>query len=372
MPKDPDSKYMSLALRLARRAEGMTSPNPLVGAVIVKGGRIIGRGYHRKAGLPHAEIEAFLDAERKGHSLKDSTLYVTLEPCCHTGKKTPPCVDAIIEKGVSKLVVGTLDLNPNVNGKGIRILRENGIDVKVGVLEDRCREINEAFFKYVTTGMPFTILKLAVTLDGKIATFTGDSKWIGSETQRRYAHKLRNRVDAILVGIETVIRDNPQLTVRLGNKSDHQPTPVVLDSKLRIPIDAKLLSLHKSPIIATTPLCNPRRIEDLEKIGARILFIDQEKNGRVDVSSLIKKLGDMEITSVLVEGGSEIAASFLKDGIVDKVVFFYAPKIIGSEGISMVGKLNISEVKDALSIEKIRVKTIGEEFIVEGYIQEKL
>ena len=368
MPKDPDSKYMSLALRLAKRGEGMTSPNPLVGAIVVKRGKIIGKGYHRKAGLPHAEVEAFLDAERKGHNLKGSTLYVTLEPCCHTGKRTPPCVDAIIEKGVSKLVVGTLDLNPNVSGKGIRILREKGIEVKVGVLEDRCREINEIFFKYITTGTPFIILKLAATLDGKIATFTGASKWIGSETQRRYAHELRNRVDAIVVGIETVIQDNPQLTVRLGKKSDHQPTPVVLDSKLRIPIDAKLFSLHNSPIIATIPSGNPRRVEDLEKIGARILFVNQEKNGHVDILNLVEKLGDMGITSVLVEGGSETAASFLKNGIVDKVVFFYAPKIIGSEGISMVGKLNVSEVKNALSIKKIRVKTIGEEFIVEGYV----
>lgn len=369
MPKDPDSKYMYLALRLAKRAEGMTSPNPLVGAIAVKEGEIIGKGYHRKAGLPHGEIEAFLDAERKGHNLKGSTLYVTLEPCCHTGKRTPPCVDAIIEKGISKLVVGTLDLNPNVGGKGINILREKGIEVKAGVLENRCREINEAFFKYIATGMPFITLKLAATLDGKIATFTGDSKWIGSETQRKYVHELRNRVDAILVGIETVIQDDPQLTVRLGKKAHHQPTPVVLDSKLRIPIGTKLLSLHKSPIIATTTSAgSPGKVEDLEKMGARVLFVDQEKNGRVDVLNLVKKLGESEITSVLVEGGSETAASFLKNGIVDKIVFFYVPKIIGSEGVSMVGKLNISEVKDALSIKKIRVKTIGEEFIVEGYV----
>jgi diaminohydroxyphosphoribosylaminopyrimidine deaminase / 5-amino-6-(5-phosphoribosylamino)uracil reductase len=369
MPENPDSKYMSLALRLAKRAEGMTSPNPLVGAVVVKGAKILGKGYHKKAGLPHAEIEAFLDAERKGQNLKDSTLYVTLEPCCHTGKRTPPCVEAIFEKGISKVVVGTLDLNPNVSGGGVEILREKGIEVKVGVLEQRCREINEAFFKYITTGMPFIVLKLATTLDGKIATFTGNSKWIGSETQRKYAHNLRNKVDAVVVGIETVIRDNPQLTVRLGKKSNHQPTPVVLDSRLRTPLDSNLLILHKSPIIATTPVADPKRAKDLEKIGARVLFLDLEENGRIDVLNLVKKLGDMEITSVLVEGGSEVAASFLKKGIVDKIVFFYAPKIIGGEGVSMVGRLKISEVKNALSIRKIRIKTIGEEFIVEGYIE---
>jgi diaminohydroxyphosphoribosylaminopyrimidine deaminase / 5-amino-6-(5-phosphoribosylamino)uracil reductase len=368
MPKNFDSKYMSLALRLAQRAEGITSPNPLVGAAVVNSGKILGKGYHRKAGFPHAEIEAFLDAERKGHNLKGSTLYVTLEPCSHTGKKTPPCVDAVIERGISKVVVGTLDLNPKVSGKGVKILREKGIEVKVGVLEDRCKEINEAFFKYITTGLPFITLKLAATLDGKIATFTGNSKWIGSETQRKYTHSLRNKVDAILVGIETVIQDDPQLTVRLDKKSGREPTPIVLDSKLRIPINTKLLSHHKSPIVAITPSGNIGRVEDLERMGARILFVNPEENGRIDVVELVKKLGHMEITSVLVEGGSDTAASFLKNGVVDKVVFFYAPKIIGSEGISMVGRLNISEVKNALSIKKIRVKTIGEEFVVEGYI----
>lgn len=368
MLKNLDSKYMSLALRLAKRAEGITSPNPLVGAAVVKSGKILGKGYHRKAGFPHAEIEAFLDAERKGHNLKGSTLYVTLEPCSHTGKKTPPCVDDIIERGISKVVVGTLDLNPKVSGNGVRILKEKGIEVKVGVLEDRCKEINEAFFKYITTGLPFITLKLAATLDGKIATFTGNSKWIGSEAQRKYSHSLRNKVDAILVGIETVIQDDPQLTVRLGKKSAREPTPIVLDSKLRIPINTKLLSHHKSPIIATTPSGNIRRVEDFERMGSRVLFVDPEENGRVNVLELVKKLGRMEITSVLVEGGSDTAGSFLKNGVVDKVVFFYAPKIIGSEGISMVGKLNISEVKNALTIKKIRVKTMGEEFVVEGYI----
>lgn len=372
MPKNPDSKYMSIALRLAKRAEGMTSPNPLVGALVVKRGKILGKGYHKKAGLPHAEIEAFLDAEKKGHNLKGSTLYITLEPCCHSGKRTPPCVDAILEKGISKVVVGTIDLNPRVSGKGLTSLREKGIELKVGVLQEKSREINMPFFKYVSTGMPFIVLKLAASLDGKIATFTGDSKWIGSELQRKYAHKLRNKVDAILVGIGTVLRDNPVLTVRLGEKSNHQPTPIVLDSRLRIPYESNLLALQRYPIIATTPFADTNKVNYLEKIGARVLIIEQDENRRVDILKLLKRLGEMEITSVLVEGGSDIAASFLKKGIIDKIVFFYAPKIIGSEGLSMVGKLGISEVKDALAISRVKVKKIGGDFVVEGYTKESV
>lgn len=367
MPKNPDSKFMSIALRLARRTEGKTSPNPLVGAVVVRRGKILGMGYHKKAGLPHAEIEAFLDAERNAHNLKGSTLYVTLEPCSHTGKRTPPCVNAIIERGISKVVLGTIDLNPRVNGKGLKILRAKGIKVKAGVLEEKCREINEPFFKYVATGKPFIILKLAATLDGKIATFTGDSKWIGSELQRKYAHRLRNKVDAILVGIGTVLRDNPELTVRLGKKSNRQPTPIVLDSRLKIPVESNLIAHQRNPIIATTQLADPIKLKDLEKTGAKVLVIEQDENGQVDILKLVKKLGEMGITSVLVEGGGDVGASFLKKGIVDKVVFFYAPKIIGSEGVSMVGKLGVSEVKDALSIRTVKLKKIGEEFVVEGY-----
>jgi len=367
MPKNPDSKFMSIALKLARRAEGKTSPNPLVGAVVVRRGKILGIGYHKKAGLPHAEIEAFLDAGRKGHNLKGSTLYVTLEPCSHAGKRTPPCVNAIIEEGISKVVLGTIDLNPRVNGKGLKILREKGIEVKAGVLEEKCREINEPFFKYLATGMPFIVLKLAATLDGKIATSTGDSKWIGSELQRKYAHKLRNKVDAILVGIGTVLRDNPELTIRLGKKYNRQPTPIVLDSRLKIPFESKLLAPGRNPIIATTSMADPKKVEDLQKIGARVLVVDAEEKGRIHLLKLVRKLGEMEITSVLIEGGSEVAASALSKGIVDKIVFFYAPKIIGCEGVSMVGKLGVSEVKGALSIRTVKVKKIGEEFVVEGY-----
>ena len=369
MPKDLDEKYMSLALRLAKKAEGVTSPNPLVGAVVVKGEESVGKGYHKKAGLPHAEIEAFADAERNGHDLRGSTLYVTLEPCCHTEKRTLPCVNAILQRNVSRVIVGTLDLNPVVSGNGMKALREKGIEVKAGVLEKKCREINESFFKYVTTKTPFITLKLAATLDGKIATFTGDSKWIGSGAQRRGAHLLRNKVDAVLVGIETVLRDNPQLTVRLGKKSDRQPTPVILDSKLRIPLDTQLLQVHESPIIATTQIADSDKVRELERKGARVLTVGSEENGRVDLEILTRKLGEIEVTSVLVEGGSETAASFIRKGLVDKVVFFYAPKIVGADGVSMIGKLGISTINDALPVKRLHVKTIGEELIVEGYMR---
>jgi diaminohydroxyphosphoribosylaminopyrimidine deaminase/5-amino-6-(5-phosphoribosylamino)uracil reductase len=360
---------MSLALRLARRAEGMTSPNPVVGAVLVKEGKVIGRGYHKKAGLPHAEIEALLDAEKKGYRVSGSTLYVTLEPCCHRDKRTPPCVEAIIRSGISRVVVGTLDFNPKVKGKGIEILAREGIDVRVGILEERCREINEVFFKYITTKLPFVILKLAATIDGKIATFTGDSKWIGSERQRRYAHKLRSKVDAIMTGIGTVLQDDPQLNVRLGKGFFRQPVPVILDSNLRIPLESRIFKVHVSPIIATTSLASLEKLRRLEDMGVRVIVTDKDESGRVDLVDLVKKLGEMEITSVMIEGGSEVAATSLKKGVVDKVVFFYAPKIIGADGVSMIGKLNISRVGEAIPIERLRLRSIGEEFLVEGYLR---
>jgi diaminohydroxyphosphoribosylaminopyrimidine deaminase/5-amino-6-(5-phosphoribosylamino)uracil reductase len=369
MFRDTDQKYMSLALRLACRAEGMTSPNPVVGAVLVKEGKVIGKGYHKKAGLPHAEIEALLDAEKKGYRVSGSTLYVTLEPCCHRDKRTPPCVEAIIRSGISRVVVGTLDFNPKVKGKGIEILAREGIEVRVGILEERCREINEVFFKYITTKLPFVILKLAATIDGKIATFTGDSKWIGSERQRRYAHKLRSKVDAIMTGIGTVLQDDPQLNVRLGKGFFRQPVPVILDSNLRIPLESRIFKVHGSPIIATTSLASLEKLRRLEDMGVRVIVTDKDESGRVDLVDLVKKLGEMEITSVMIEGGSEVAAASLKKGVVDKVVFFYAPKIIGADGVSMIGKLNISRVGEAIPIERLRLRSIGEEFLVEGYLR---
>lgn len=368
MARDSDTKYMALAISLAKRAEGMTSPNPLVGAVLVKKGKIIGKGYHKMAGLPHAEILAIDDAENSGFDVSDATLYVTLEPCCHTQKRTPPCVDFIIKRGISSVVIGCHDANPKVSGKSVTLLRKAGIRIGSGVLEEKCKEINEAYFKYITTGIPFIILKLAASLDGKIATFTGDSKWIGSEAQRKVAHKLRNKVDAIMVGIETVLRDDPELTVRLGNKQKHQPIPIILDSKLRIPLDSRLLRIHRSPLIVTASRSNHKKISEVERIGARILIVDKDENGQIDLEKLVKKLRELDITSVLIEGGARVAASAIRKGIVDKIVFFYAPKIIGEEGISMLGKLKITKVADAIQIKRIKAKSLGDEIVLEGYL----
>ena len=360
---------MSIALRLAKKAEGKTSPNPLVGAVVVKRGKIIGQGYHKKAGLAHAEIEAFNDAAKKRNSLKGATLYVTLEPCCHTDKKTPPCVNTIIEKQISKVFVAMLDPNPKVSGNGIKMLRENGIEVEVGVLQDKAKELNEAFTKYITTGKPFVILKLAATLDGKIAAYTGDSKWIGSPAQRKHAHQLRSKVDGIMVGIETVLKDNPSLNVRLGKKTSKDPVPIVVDSKLRIPVESNLLSIHEHSIIATSSGSNSKKTEELKNLGARILHIKKDKNGNLNLKEVTKHLGKHGITSVLIEGGSKVAASALKNKIVDKVVFFYAPKIVGSEGISMIGELGISTIKKSLEIKEIKIKKIKDELMIEGYLK---
>jgi len=364
---DNHIKYMSLALKLAKKAEGMTSPNPMVGAVLAKKDKIIGQGFHKKAGLPHAEIEAFNDAIKKKNSINGATLYVTLEPCCHENKRTPPCVRAIIKNKISKVYVAMLDPNPKVSGNGVKLLRKNGIQVEVGILEEKAKEINEAFTKYITTKRPFVILKLAATMDGKIAAYTGDSKWIGSPAQRKYAHKLRNKVDGVMVGIETVLKDNPSLNVRLSGKIA-DPIPIVLDRKLRIPLNANLLKIHEHQIVATSAQLKPSKVERLQNLGATILHIKEDKSGRLNLRELVRKLGKQEIMSVLIEGGSKVAASALKSGIVDKVVFFYSPKIVGSEGISMIGELGISTIKKSLQIKNTKIRKIKDEVMIEGYL----
>ena len=359
---------MKKALRLALRGEGCTSPNPMVGAVCVLGGQIVGRGYHKKAGSPHAEIEAFLDATKKGISLKGATLYVTLEPCCHTGKRTPPCTDAIVASGISDVVVGAIDPNPKVSGEGVAKLRENGVAVRTGVLERECTEINEFFNKHVVSGLPFVTLKCASTIDGKIASATGDSKWIGSVRQRKMAHRLRKKADAVIVGINTVLEDDPGLDVRLVGGTVRQPVPVIMDSKLRIPPEAKVLSTHPRSIIATTK--RPGKLEEkrLRELGAEILRLESDAAGRVPAADLLRELGAMGMCGVLVEGGSRVGACFLREGLVDKVVFFYAPKIIGGDGVSMVGDLGKQSMEDAISIRNIKVRRFGDEMMIEGYI----
>ncbi len=368
MPARDDREFMKKALRLALRAEGCTSPNPMVGAVCVLGGRIVGRGYHKKAGAAHAEIEAFADAAKKGVSLKGATLYVTLEPCCHTEKLTPPCTDAIIASGVSDVVIGAIDPNPEVSGKGVAKLRENGIAVRTGVLERECTETNEFFNKHVVSGLPFVILKCASTIDGKIASVTGDSKWIGSVEQRKMAHRLRKKVDAVIVGINTVLADDPGLDVRLVGGTVRQPVPVIMDSKLSISPEAKVLGTHPRSIIATTGSVGSVKEKKLRELGAEILRLESDAAGRVSAADLLTKLGAEGMCGVLVEGGSRVGACFLRDGLVDKVVFFYAPKIIGGDGMSMVGNLGKQSIEDTISIRNIKVRRFGDEVMIEGYI----
>lgn len=364
-------KFMKLALRLARQGAGRVSPNPLVGAVIVRGATVVGKGYHGRFGGPHAEINALRQA---GSRANGATLYVTLEPCCHYGK-TPPCTDAIINSGIAHVIVGMVDPNPAVSGKGIQKLRSAGIKVEIGILEEACRSLNEAFIKYITTKLPFVTLKAALTLDGNIATATGDSKWITCEQSRSLVHKIRTQVDAIMVGSGTVRADDPQLTVRLPRlpkKTVKNPLRIIVDEKLRIPLRSNVLKpeLAKGTLIVTAPArANSRKARQIEAAGANILVVPLKK-GLIDLKSLMKKLAAMGIASLLLEGGSELNASALAEGLVDKIMFFYAPKIIGGrKAIHVVGGSGVQKIADAIHVTALEVKRIGSDLLVTGYVQ---
>jgi diaminohydroxyphosphoribosylaminopyrimidine deaminase/5-amino-6-(5-phosphoribosylamino)uracil reductase len=329
----------------------------MVGAVLVRQGQIIGRGYHRNFGEKHAEVNAIEDA---GGNVDGATLYVTLEPCCHYGK-TPPCVEAIIQRKISRVVIGTKDPNPIVNGKGIEILRSQRIEVETGLLEKECLQLNEAYFKYIQTGLPFITIKYAQTLDGRIATTTGDSHWISSTPSLKYAHWLRNINDGLIVGIGTILVDDPRLDVRLVK--GRNPIPIVVDSRLRIPLSAKVLN-HSGAIVATTLKADAEKVAKLIALKADVLIIEEDYQGRVDLAVLLKELGRRGIASILVEGGSEIITSFLKNGLADKLITFIAPKIIG-KGIAAIGDLGITELSQAISLSVIRVRKMGNDYLLE-------
>ncbi len=358
-----DEDYMKQALKLARRGRGKTSPNPMVGAILVKDNRVIGQGYHQRYGDNHAEINAFQSARE---SPSGATLYVTLEPCCHYGK-TPPCVDEIIKKKIGKVVMGTLDPNPRVNGKSVAMLKQYGIETKVGVLEEECRNLNESHFKYMTTGLPLVTLKFAQTLDGRIATATGDSKWISAEEFRRLAHQLRATHDAVLVGIDTVLADNPQLTVRLVK--GRNPTRVILDSKLRIPLDAEVIKSQEAAptIIATTPRGNKERLAQLHQMGIEVLLTREDESGEVDLKHLLRLLGERNISSVLVEGGAGVITSFLRQDLADRMFIAIAPKIMG-KGIEAVGELNVREVNQTIKLSFSKIHRVGEDLVIEARV----
>lgn len=364
-----DVKYMKRALELAKRGAGYTNPNPLVGAVIVKDGRIIGEGYHEVYGSHHAEVNAFKNAVE---DVKGADMYVTLEPCSHYGK-TPPCANAIVEKEIKRVIIGLKDPNPLVSGKGIKILEDNGIEVISGVLEEEGKKLNEIFLKYITTKLPFCILKTAMTLDGKIAAYTGDSKWITGELSRKFVHQVRHRVAGIMVGIGTILTDDPQLNTRLEEGEGSDPIRIVVDSSARIPLEAKVLNLPSKvkTIVAVTEKAVKDKIKQLEEKGAEVI-VTPLKEGRVDLQFLMKELGERKIDSVLLEGGSELNFAALEEGIVDKVNAFIAPKIIGGNTAKTpVGGKGRALMKDAIVLQRIDIHRFGDDIMVEGYMKKE-
>lgn len=364
-----DAAYMAMALELAERGSGFTSPNPMVGAVVVKNGRVVGKGYHRAAGLAHAEVEAIDDA---GEKARGATLYVTLEPCNHTGR-TPPCTEKILTAGIRRVVAAMPDPNPNVAGGGNAYLASRGIEVACGVLEEAAFRLNESFVKYVLTGLPFVILKCAATLDGRLATRSGDSKWITGPRSRQFVHRVRHGVDAIMVGIGTVTTDDPLLTARLENQTGRNPRRIVLDTRLTISETAKVLrpDAYSDTIIAVGPKASPEKMARLKQKGATILETTV-KEGRIDLPSLLKRLGEMKITSLLVEGGSRVLASALADGIADKILFFYAPKILGGDdGAPICRGMGAALIRDAVTVTNINVHRFDDDVMIEGYIKKK-
>ena len=355
--------YMKRALELAKKGAGHTSPNPMVGCVVVKDGRIVTEGYHERYGEFHAERNALTRCEE---DLTGAEMYVTLEPCCHQGN-TPPCTDIIIERSIGKVYVGSMDPNPKVAGKGVKILQEHGIEVETGVLEKECLALNEIFFYYITTGMPYVAMKYAMTLDGKIASCTGDSKWVTGETARRHVHELRKQYSAILAGIGTVLADDPMLNCRIEEGVD--PVRVVCDSSLRIPLSSQLVKTAGDiPVIVAYAKENPEKEKALLQAGVEL--ISAGRDGRVDLAVLMRKLGKRKIDSVLVEGGGAIHGSLLKSGLVQKIYCYLAPKLIGGrEAGSPVEGDGFSRMKDALPVKEMEILPLGEDICISGRVE---
>lgn len=364
-----DEAIMKLALDLAEKGIGFTSPNPMVGAVLVKNGEIIGKGYHQSAGKAHAEVNA-IDAA--GPLAKGAVLYVTLEPCNHVGR-TPPCTEKILAAGIREVVVAMPDPNPNVTGGGTDYLQRRGIPVRSGVCEAEARKLNEYFIKYVTTHRPFVTIKCAATLDGRIATRTGDSKWVTGPESRAFVHRLRHAVDAIMVGIHTIQKDNPGLTTRIDGEGGKDPIRVILDTRLSIAEDAKVLQLQSDSatiLVSAAPVSDAQKKKKvrLEKKGVRIIEAPL-KQGRIDLDKMMNRLGADGITSLLIEGGAEVFASALAADIVDKVFFFYAPKILGGDDGVPVCRGRGPELMDrCIRVRDMDVRRIGSDVLIEGYI----
>lgn len=366
-----DIKFMRLALRLATKGRGLTNPNPMVGAVLVKDGKIVGRGYHRQAGQAHAEILALQEA---GEKARGATLYLNLEPCAHFGR-TPPCTEAILKAGIKRVVAGMIDPNPLVSGRGVSRLRRAKVQVDVGLLAEECRQLNAPFVKYITTGRPLITLKVAESIDGKVATNLGEARWISSAKSREYVHKLRQNVDAIMIGIGTVLKDDPLLTVRLPSlKKPRQPWRVIVDSNLRIPLRSQIVrtAKHYPTLVATTNSAPLHQIKKLEKANVKVLIIPKDRQGRVNLVALMKKLTKRGILSVLLEGGPTLNASALQEKLVDRFLFLIAPKIIGgAKAPGAIGGQGISKLRDAIPVKNLRVRKLGLDLLVEGEIESK-
>ena len=362
-----DQYFMKIALDVAQKGQGYTSPNPLVGAVVVQNDSVVGMGYHKVLGGAHAEVNAIDDA---GQLAKGATLYVTLEPCNHTGK-TPPCTNKIIESGIKRVVAAMKDPNPGVKGGGIDYLEKHNVNVTLGVCEDDAKRLNEMYLKYILTGRPFVTVKCASTLDGQIATRTGDSKWVTGEESRKFVHLLRHSSDAIMVGISTIKRDNPSLTTRLEGFDGRDPVRVILDSNLSIPHDAKVLRLKS---VSDTILVVGDSIETKKKIAAKKLdakIIEAPlKDGLIDLNFLMNHLGGLHISSVLIEGGSRVISSAFSSGIVDKVMIFFAPKILGGDdGVPICAGKGPELMSGCIPVKDIRTRCFNNDIMIEGYIQ---
>jgi diaminohydroxyphosphoribosylaminopyrimidine deaminase / 5-amino-6-(5-phosphoribosylamino)uracil reductase len=358
---DNHEKYMRRALALARRGVGKTSPNPAVGCVIVRDGLVVGEGWHRKAGGPHAEVFALGQA---GDKARDADVYVTLEPCSHHGK-TPPCANALARAGVRRVFAAMVDPNPKVAGRGVALLRAAGIEVATGLREAESRRLNETFIKAMTTGRPFIILKSAMTLDGKTSTAQGNSRWISNEKSRRYVHELRAMVDVVMVGAGTVAADDPELTCRIPGGRD--PARVVVDSSLGISPTARLLHLESSaPTIVATLAGDGPKAAAIRDSGAEILPC-RERDGRVDLSDLLAQLGSRGFQSVLLEGGSRLAGEALRRGLIDKYLLFVAPKLVGGEGPGLFAGQGVELMADAFRLRDMTVRRLGDDILVTGY-----
>jgi len=362
---DIDSNYMRMALWEAKKGLGRTSPNPCVGALVVKNGKIVGKGYHKKAGTPHAEIHALRDAGRKA---KGATLYVTLEPCNHTGR-TPPCTEAILKAGIDQVVIGMKDPNPRVAGGGANYLAGQGLSVISGVLEQDCREINLSFIKHSATGMPWVILKAGMSIDGRIAELPGMTTMITGKQSLARVHAIRNQVDAILIGIETALTDDPSLTVRLEKSGTFRdPVRVILDTGLRLPESARMLEQKSSA--ETWIFCakgsDPKKRERLEAAGVVVKTVPTVSGGSLNIKAVLKILGQAQMTSLLVEGGSRVHGSFLDAGVVDQLLLFVAPKFLGEQGVPLATFPSGKSKKKFPEFKIIKTRRYGEDVLIEG------